>query len=380
MSSRNPGMRRLLIPERNKRSRAVYKGCGDYSNPLSHAVFSFISFSSNPLLFEMKVLFACLLILGLSKFGYSETETVYNKYKFAFNTGDTGAHSRSEVSNAPGHVTGKYQYKDPSGILRTIRYRSAPETGFQAFGDIIPQFLSKYELKPSLRKQDLGNSNENIMEFVKNEPQVSTTAYEESQSDAESTLKPQSVPVFTVQESLSVPVYTVQENESVPVYTVQENESAPVYTVQESESVPVYTVQENESVPVYNFQENDSVPVYSSDEIHLIPLSNIQEAQSDLIYNVESPTTGNGNISENGTSEEKNETESTDSLHLLLEDRSNGGVKEVTSLVRSLNEAGIKILHPPIYPFGFYRIPITLPLLSFPHTLPFVTNGFHYVL
>ncbi|GFT27398.1 uncharacterized protein TNCV_1275251 [Trichonephila clavipes] len=69
---------------------------------------------------------------------------IFPKYKFQFKTGDDGDHTRAEESDTTGQVTGMYSYVDPNGILRTIRYKAAPGTGYQAYGEGILQIGSDF--------------------------------------------------------------------------------------------------------------------------------------------------------------------------------------------------------------------------------------------
>ncbi|GIY88802.1 hypothetical protein CEXT_438661 [Caerostris extrusa] len=56
-----------------------------------------------------------------------------------------------------------YSYLDPNGILRVVRYNAAPGTGYQAFGEGIPQIgsASLEEHKPDSREA-YQSSNQNL--------------------------------------------------------------------------------------------------------------------------------------------------------------------------------------------------------------------------
>ncbi|XP_067127692.1 uncharacterized protein [Centruroides vittatus] len=55
-------------------------------------------------------------------------------YKFGYNTGNDGPAQifREETKAPDGSIVGKYGYVDPTGQLRVINYRSAPQKGFEA--------------------------------------------------------------------------------------------------------------------------------------------------------------------------------------------------------------------------------------------------------
>lgn len=92
---------------------------------------------------------ACLLNAVCSQIN---EDLSYTKYKFGFENADTGHHTRLEESDAAGHVSGMYSFVDPNGVLRTVRYNSAPGVGYQAYGDgmtrfgpeTMPAILEKY--------------------------------------------------------------------------------------------------------------------------------------------------------------------------------------------------------------------------------------------
>ncbi|GBO19942.1 hypothetical protein AVEN_246482-1 [Araneus ventricosus] len=83
------------------------------------------------------VLMAYLVVAAVSE---SSLKEVFSKYKFHYKTGDSGEHTRTEESDESGRVIGMYSYKDPNGVLRTVRYNAAPELGYQAYGEGFPQF------------------------------------------------------------------------------------------------------------------------------------------------------------------------------------------------------------------------------------------------
>ncbi|KAF8783490.1 Adult-specific rigid cuticular protein 12.4 like protein [Argiope bruennichi] len=146
---------------------------------------------------------------------------MFSKYKFHFKTGDTGEHTRTEESDETGRVIGMYSYKDPSGVLRTVRYRADPDLGYQAYGEGFPQFgdvpLEYYNnvtptnlLVAQLNTE--GRNNESISEdFEAQESVVSTVT--DSQSVISPVTDSQSV-VSTATDSQSV-VSTATDSQSV---------------------------------------------------------------------------------------------------------------------------------------------------------------------
>lgn len=93
-------------------------------------------------LFQIVVSFliACLLNVVCSQIN---EDLSYTKYRFGFENADPGHHTRLEESDAAGHVSGMYSYVDPNGVLRTVRYNSAPGIGYQVYGDGITRFGSE---------------------------------------------------------------------------------------------------------------------------------------------------------------------------------------------------------------------------------------------
>ncbi|GFQ74406.1 uncharacterized protein TNCT_186741 [Trichonephila clavata] len=89
----------------------------------------------------ISALLACMVMLTSCEY---DSINIFPKYKFQFKTGDDGDHTRAEESDTTGQVTGMYSYVDPNGILRTIRYKAAPGTGYQAFGEGILQIGSDF--------------------------------------------------------------------------------------------------------------------------------------------------------------------------------------------------------------------------------------------
>ncbi|GFT79430.1 hypothetical protein NPIL_497261 [Nephila pilipes] len=99
----------------------------------------------------------CLLAAARSE---KDADNFYNGYQFRFHTGDVGNHSKIKESRPSGYVTGLYSYSNPNSVPRTVPYNSAPEIGYQAFGEGLPQLQFVHS-----NLQDLGNLQERFSNF-----------------------------------------------------------------------------------------------------------------------------------------------------------------------------------------------------------------------